>query len=476
MAEEGKSPLCVVPPEEPATAQIGVSRDAPEASSMEDTTKTKLNVDFELAEEGEGCTGVEIDIKEYLKPMSMYGCAYNVMCAVIGGGILGLPHAFAQASGWVGTGLMVFTAILTAYTGILLGKCAEYKGRQLETFGEVGMVSFGPIGKYVALTAQLTNSVCVGILYLILAGDNMNRIVPQVSSSAWASLSVALVLPICFLKTLRELAPAAFIGMVASILVAIVILVETLASPSESIQHKYPNPGYGSEGFESLMLGWGTITFSYAGHSIFLRLRTYVGTQKVYKQGILLSFVFISLVYFPVSIVTYHVYGDSLLKLTEGDNILLVMDKDPWVLLSLTCVTIHVIIGYVIFMNLVFLFIEERMYKEYEKRKNLGSFWNGVYGRSLIRSGIVIATLIVALVVPFFGAVQSFIGSTSCTALSLILPSLFYLKLFWNELSMLSKVINIGVVLYGVFIGTVTTFYAIKLIVNDAIASEPPFS
>ena len=85
----------------------------------------------------------------------------------------------------------------------------------------------------------------------------------------------------------------------------------------------------------------------------------------------------------------------------------------------------------------------------------------------LIRTLIVFTTVIVALLVPFFGYVMAFIGAFLGVSVSMLLPCLFYLKInkaarsFGFELTMI-----MGIVVMGAFVGVVGTYMSLKQIVN----------
>lgn len=85
----------------------------------------------------------------------------------------------------------------------------------------------------------------------------------------------------------------------------------------------------------------------------------------------------------------------------------------------------------------------------------------------LIRTLIVFSTVIVALIVPFFGYVMAFIGAFLSVTVSMLLPCLFYLKInkaarsFGFELTMI-----MGIVVTGSFVGVIGTYMSLKQIVN----------
>lgn len=53
---------------------------------------------------------------------STAGAAFNMLCVVVGTGLLQLPYGVSQ-SGWIGVPLLVMMAAMACYTAVILGKC-----------------------------------------------------------------------------------------------------------------------------------------------------------------------------------------------------------------------------------------------------------------------------------------------------------------------------------------------------------------
>lgn len=83
----------------------------------------------------------------------------------------------------------------------------------------------------------------------------------------------------------------------------------------------------------------------------------------------------------------------------------------------------------------------------------------------LTRTVVVISTVIVALAIPFFGYVMAFTGAFLGTSVSMLLPSIFYLKInksarkFGTELMLITIIIVVGMVV--AVVGTYTSLIEI---------------
>ena len=83
----------------------------------------------------------------------------------------------------------------------------------------------------------------------------------------------------------------------------------------------------------------------------------------------------------------------------------------------------------------------------------------------LVRTVIVISTVVVALTIPFFGYVMAFIGAFLSVTVSLLLPCLCYLRIDKSARSFgLELVFIVGILIFGSFVGIIGTYTSIKQI------------
>jgi amino acid permease len=83
------------------------------------------------------------------------------------------------------------------------------------------------------------------------------------------------------------------------------------------------------------------------------------------------------------------------------------------------------------------------------------TLYHFVVGR-LLMLGV---TMFVAVYIPHFGLFANFNGSFAATALVFVFPTLFYLKLFQNELTPLQRATSYGLIVFGI-VGGCTSMYA----------------
>ncbi|XVE75388.1 hypothetical protein DITRI_Ditri12bG0090400 [Diplodiscus trichospermus] len=82
----------------------------------------------------------------------------------------------------------------------------------------------------------------------------------------------------------------------------------------------------------------------------------------------------------------------------------------------------------------------------------------------LIRTSLVISTLIVGLTIPFFGLVMSLIGSLLTMLVTLILPPACYLSILRSRVTRIQATLCIIVIAVGVVSSTFGTYSALSKI------------
>ncbi|KAK6233965.1 hypothetical protein QUC31_006371 [Theobroma cacao] len=85
----------------------------------------------------------------------------------------------------------------------------------------------------------------------------------------------------------------------------------------------------------------------------------------------------------------------------------------------------------------------------------------------LIRTSLVISTLIVGLSIPFFGLVMSLIGSSLTMLVTLILPPACYLSIVRGKVTRIQTTLCIIVIAVGVVSSAFGTYSALSKIVEN---------
>ena len=96
----------------------------------------------------------------------------------------------------------------------------------------------------------------------------------------------------------------------------------------------------------------GDVAFAYAGHNVVLEIQATIPStpEKPSKgpmwRGVLLAYIVVALCYFPVALIGYWMFGNSV-----ADNILTSLNKPTWLIVAANMfVVIHVIGSYQVCM------------------------------------------------------------------------------------------------------------------------------
>ncbi|CAN6198226.1 unnamed protein product [Urochloa humidicola] len=159
--------------------------------------------------------------------------SFNGINALSGIGILSIPYALSQG-GWLSLVIFAAIAIICCYTGILLQRCVDSSSR-IKNYTDIGEVAFGRKGKILAATFMYLELYLAAIDFLIMEGDNLDKLFPALSfhvtgrltltgKQAFVLLASLVVLPTTWLRSLGKLAYVSLGGVLASaVLVAAVL-------------------------------------------------------------------------------------------------------------------------------------------------------------------------------------------------------------------------------------------------------------
>ncbi|KAK7339674.1 hypothetical protein VNO77_20355 [Canavalia gladiata] len=379
----------------------------------------------------------------------------NMLCGI---GILTIPYAIKEG-GWLSLSLLLMFAIICCYTGILLQRCIEnYIG--LKTYPDIGQAAFGIAGRLgiaIFLYVELFAS-CVE--YIILVSDNLSSLFPNThmrfggtdfdTEQIFAITAAVLVLPTVWLRNLSLLSYISVGGIFASMLVALCLFwvgtvdqVVVGFKPSRKILD-----------LENISVSVGLYSFCFAGHAVFPNIYTSMKEPSKFSSVLYISFAFCLVMYISVGTMGYLTFGDSV-----ESQFTLNMPKELYASKIATWTTaVTPLAKYALTLLPIASSIEELV-----PSPRLRCHATSV----IIRTVLVILSLLVALYIPYFGSLMALIGSFMSTVVALIYPCACYLKLHSDRVSKVEitnciLVINVGLVC--AFIGS---YSAISKLAGD---------
>ncbi|WCJ21284.1 Transmembrane amino acid transporter family protein [Euphorbia peplus] len=393
--------------------------------------------------------------EEHPKGTTFLRTCFNGVNTLSGVGILSIPFALSQG-GWFSLILLFVVAVVCWYTGLLLRRCMD-TDPLIKTYPDIGERAFGYKGRAFVSIFMYLELYLVAVEFLILEGDNLNKLFPDMAfhfaghkfggKQGFILLTALVILPTTWLRSLGVLAYISAGGVLASILlVACVLWVGAV-------------DGVGFHEGDSLW-NWGGLpttislfAFCYCGHAVFPTLCTSMKDTTQFSKVLVVCFVSSTMTYGSMAVLGYLMYGEHLTsQVTLNLPIRKVGAK-----IAIYTTLINPLTKYAIIITPIAKAIEDKF----------GLAKTSTCLGILVRTAIMISTLVVALTIPFFGYVMAFTGAFLSITVSVLLPCFCYLRI--NKAARtfgIELVIIIAIFIAGSIVGVLGTYTSLKQIIT----------
>ncbi|XP_065006621.1 amino acid transporter AVT1C isoform X1 [Musa acuminata AAA Group] len=381
---------------------------------------------------------------------SSYGQAvFNGMNVLCGVGILSTPYAVKEG-GWLGLSILLTYAVLAWYTGILLRHCLDSQ-QGLATYPDIGQAAFGTTGRIAISIILYLELYASCVEYIILERDNLSSLFPNAqlniggthidSHLLFATLTTVIVLPTTWLRDLSVLSYISVGGVIASVLVVLSLF----------WVGQFDHVGFQNKGtplnLSGIPIAIGIYGFCYSGHAVFPNIYSSLKKPNQFPSVLFVSFVICTVMYAAVAVMGYTMNGESTLSqftLNMPQN-LLASKVAVWT------TVVNPITKYALTLTPLALSLEELL--------PANSSNSHLYA-IMIRTTLVLSTLIVALSIPFFGLVMALIGSLLTMLVTLILPCACFLSILRGRVTRTQGLLCIFIIAIGAvssILGTTTS-------------------
>ncbi|XP_061355440.1 amino acid transporter AVT1I-like [Gastrolobium bilobum] len=372
---------------------------------------------------------------------SFLGTYFNGLNTLLGVGILSTPYALSQG-GWSSLILLIFVAVTCWYTGLLLQRCMD-KHPQIKSYPDIGKVAFGYKGRVVVATFMYLELYLIAVEFLILGGDCLQYLFPNKNfkigslriggKRGFILLTALAILPTTWLRSMGVLAYISASGVVASIILISCVL---WAGAVDGV-------GFHQRGqlwkLRELPATLSLFNVCYCAHAVFPTLSNSMRDNSQFSKVLLFCIVTSTITYGFMATIGYLMFGDY----SESQVILNLSMKKTSTYIAIYTTLFTTFTKYAVVVTPIAVAIEDT-WRSHKSR----------FVSILIRTIIVVCTMLVAIFVPFFGYIMAFIGAFSGITLAWLLPCLCYLKInvaarrFGLEL-----LVIIGIILTGSIIG-----------------------
>lgn len=326
----------------------------------------------------------------------------------------------------------------------------------IRSYPDIGERAFGYKGRTLVSIFMYLELYLVAVEFLILEGDNLDRLFPNTGvkfaglyiggKTAFVLLTALVILPTTWLKSLGMLAYVSAGGVMASVLlVGCVLWVGAVDGVGFHENGVLLNGG-------GLPTTLSLFTFCYCGHAVFPTLCNSMKDRSQFSKVLLICFVTSTITYGSMAVLGYLMYGEYLKsQVTLNLPIRKIGSK-----IAIYTTLINPLTKYAVITAPIATAIEDTLV-----------FRNSRYLSILIRTVIVISTVVVALTIPFFGYVMAFIGAFLSVTVSMLLPCLCYLRIDKSARRFeLELVLIVGILIVGSSVGIIGTYTSIKQIVK----------
>ncbi|KVI08716.1 amino acid transporter AVT3B-like [Cynara cardunculus var. scolymus] len=377
----------------------------------------------------------------------------NVFIAIVGAGVLGLPYTFKR-TGYATGALTVFAvAYFTNHCMMMLvktrHKLESVNGlSKINSFGDLGFTVAGPVGRTAVDVMIVLSQAGFCVSYLIFVANTLMNIFNFTSTSnpttpnilglsaktfyIWACFPFQLGLN--SIPTLTHLAPLSIFADVVDIGAMAVVMVE------EVIVYLNAKPvlqAFG--GFSVFFYGIGVAVYAFEGIGMVLPLESEMENKNKFGKVLSVTIGFIAVMFASFGVFGYFAFGD------ETKDIITTNLGQGW-LSSLVQLglCLNLFFTFPIMMNPVYE-VFERMFCE-----GRYSLW--------VRWGMVLVVSLVALLVPNFADFLSLVGSSVCIVLGFVLPALFHLMVYKDEVGWAGWIKDGAFVVFGLILAVTGTW------------------
>jgi len=376
-----------------------------------------------MDEEESGREGETFPQPTTTRPLSStLGCVANVVNAIIGAGILGLPYAVARCGLLFGLSLLLFVGYLQ--TQGLIKLMASIRLSQVDSYEEVSFVLYGTSMRFFVRGCVFVQNYGAAVGYLRIIGDFMLDLLESASSPLWLSnrivatalVAIPVVVPLSLPRNVSALDRMSFFCFAFSVSFCVAVFARYVwPFQGQALPHSDDPRMF--EGSLLSVSAVSTLAFAYSCHTvappIFKDFRD--ATLPRMANVSRLAFGFTAVVYFLIALLGYLTFGTCV----AGDLITSYHKKDPLLQLIRVILTASVAITYPLVMFPLRTLLQNCLHPTEPLSDSLH------YGITVVT---LVSSFLIAVSVPSLTVVFDFCGAVASPCVAFILPCMFYVK------------------------------------------------
>ncbi|KAG6942421.1 hypothetical protein JG688_00018128 [Phytophthora aleatoria] len=452
--------------------------------------------------------------------------AFNIFCCVCGIGSLGMPSNYARA-GWVfATVALLFMAFANIYSSVLLSKVLYVAPPTVKTYGDLGEWVAGRWGRLLVTISQMGVCLLLPCAFLVLGGSLLDVLFPDCfSQSVWIIFMALMVVPVALIPTMKEstgMAVAGCLGTIVADFIGIAILMWE--------ERGHPSPPTADVTAHQVITTFGNLSLAYAAATVIPDLQRQHSQPERMPRVIMVSLGIASAFFIAVAVSGYAVggcqmSGNLLFSVANTSDpsatttLGFVADRGA-VVMAYLFMQMHLSIAFSTFLHPAFYMFErmvlgmhkvEPLDAEAEEKmsylnastpadlesneqrvsrprpstrvsrvsatntmvaeEDLSEYKGGANVLRYITMRIAMITVLVILSIllrDHFLDLVDFTGATFITLSSLIVPLIFYIKVFWTKVPAWEKLMCVTVATICSVCGIYVMIYAARNLFNPS--------
>eukprot|EP00271_Cylindrocystis_brebissonii_P005973 TRINITY_DN1845_c0_g1_i1.p1 TRINITY_DN1845_c0_g1~~TRINITY_DN1845_c0_g1_i1.p1 ORF type:complete len:480 (-),score=28.50 TRINITY_DN1845_c0_g1_i1:406-1845(-) len=374
----------------------------------------------------------------------------NLITAMVGSGVLGMPGAMATLQWFPGVCLLVLLWFLTFYTLYQLVDLHDHSNKAFIRYHMLANEALGVWGVRFTLFMQIVVFVGTGVVYILSASNSLERIL-----ACTANRHVNEIVYICMFCSLQIVLSSRIESFHTSKIFLLLCVLACCCSIGYctivyglAISYgRQPNVSYDRPGGSTKEHVFGiceaisTFTFAYAGHAVVLENLSSIGTgpraKRPMLKGCAVGYLIVAYCYFCVAIAGYWSFGNAI-----SGNILNWLETPRWVVvMANSLVVLHMIGSFQIFTVPLFQIFEEYLIQSH-KYNQIQDFLH----RLVYRTSYILIVGFVAAIFPHFSDLLTLLAGVALAPSTYVMPPLLWMILkrpsvykpsFWTNVSLL---------------------------------------
>ncbi|KZV50189.1 vacuolar amino acid transporter 1-like [Dorcoceras hygrometricum] len=331
--------------------------------------------------------------------------------------------------------------------------------KSIRSYSDIGGRAFGSKGRAIVSIATNVELYLVATGFLILEGDNLYNLFPDMEigiggivlggRKGFILIIGLLILPTVWLNNMSILSYISATGVMASFILIASVLWAAV----------FDEIGFSGKGtsvnFKGFPIAVSLYAFCYCAHPVFPALYNSMRDPKKFSKVMLVCFLVTTTSYASMAVLGYLMFGSKV----ESQVTLNLPTNKTSSKVAIYTTLVNPFAKYALMLKPVISAVENRLTSSSTRGFSI-----------LIRTGLVLSTIIVAVAIPFFGYLMSLVGAFLSVTASIILPCACYLKISGTYRRFGVEMVFIWIiVLVGIVILVVGTYTALDEIIAQLL-------